>query len=301
MSRSARTPAFHETRRRFQDAVLATARQKGFNEGLVEKDYYCSLVLAQLAHGDGLPLVFKGGTAFSKVYLDFYRLSEDLDFVIPVTDGTTKSERSQAAGPIGEAVAALATIPGVTLATPLTGHNQSRQYIAVLQYESVVGNPGAQIKVEVGLREPVLREVRTGEVRTLLADPFTDKAAVAPFAMRVLAIEEASAEKVRAALTRREPAIRDFYDLGQLAERSAVDLLSPDVLELVAAKLRVAGTPAPDISPERLTVLKDQLQTHLRPVLPGRQFEAFDLGRSINLLRRILAALDTAAAGTELD
>jgi predicted nucleotidyltransferase component of viral defense system len=32
-------------------------------------------------------LVFKGGTCLAKVYADFYRLSEDLDFVIPMATG----------------------------------------------------------------------------------------------------------------------------------------------------------------------------------------------------------------------
>jgi predicted nucleotidyltransferase component of viral defense system len=296
MSSRAIQAAFHENPGRFRDAVLATARQTGFNEGLVEKDYYCSLVLARLAEGDSLPLVFKGGTAFSKVYLGFYRLSEDLDFIIPVTDGMTRAERSRAAGPTREAVDALATIPGMAVETPLTGHNQSRQYIAVLHYESAVGHSGAQVKVEVGLREPLLRDAPAGEVRTLLTDPFTGRPGVEAFTVRVLAIEEAAAEKVRAALTRREPAIRDFYDLGQLAERRAVEFLAPGVLELVAAKLRVGGTPTPDISPARLAVLEDQVQAELRPVLPRRQFEAFDLGQSVALLRRILAALETPSA-----
>ena len=31
-------------------------------------------------------LVFKGGTCLSKVHADFYRLSEDLDLIIPVND-----------------------------------------------------------------------------------------------------------------------------------------------------------------------------------------------------------------------
>ena len=49
--------------------------------------------------------------------------------------------------------------------------------------------------------------------RTVLLDPFRNAAAVKPFAVRVLSAREAYAEKLRAALSRRDPAIRDFFDL----------------------------------------------------------------------------------------
>ena len=51
---------------------------------LIEKDYYCSLILNYFFNGD-TSLVFKGGTCLSKVYVDFYRLSEDLDLIITVS------------------------------------------------------------------------------------------------------------------------------------------------------------------------------------------------------------------------
>jgi hypothetical protein len=45
----------------FREALIMTQQQYGFPERLIEKDYFCSLLLELLnsAHGD---LVFKGGT-----------------------------------------------------------------------------------------------------------------------------------------------------------------------------------------------------------------------------------------------
>ena len=52
---------------------------------LIEKDYFCTvLLLDHLCHGGGEDLVFKGGTCLTKVHSELYRLSEDLDYTIPV-------------------------------------------------------------------------------------------------------------------------------------------------------------------------------------------------------------------------
>ena len=49
---------------------------------LFEKDYFCSVLLADLRVAFQQGLVFKGGTSLTKVYAEFYRLNEVLDFVI---------------------------------------------------------------------------------------------------------------------------------------------------------------------------------------------------------------------------
>ena len=78
----------HEDQAFFREAVRFTARMRGFSPGLVEKDYFCTLLLAYLTQR--VPdLVFKGGTCLSKVHTDFFRLSEDLDFTIPTRLGST--------------------------------------------------------------------------------------------------------------------------------------------------------------------------------------------------------------------
>ena len=68
----------HEDTRQFRDALEHTASTRGFSPLLIEKDYYCSLMLNELAGAFQHGLVFKGGTALSKVHTDFYRLSVSL-------------------------------------------------------------------------------------------------------------------------------------------------------------------------------------------------------------------------------
>lgn len=56
--------------------VLAKRFTKVKSEELMEKDFYLTILLNELVSEDFL---FKGGTCLSKVYLDYYRLSEDID------------------------------------------------------------------------------------------------------------------------------------------------------------------------------------------------------------------------------
>src|SRR6516164_8472366 len=90
---------YHEDRRLFREALLFTESSTGFSARLIEKNYYCSLVLQDLAELFGQGLVFKGGTCLSKVYMEFYRLSEDLDFVVSVGVDASATTRRKAASP----------------------------------------------------------------------------------------------------------------------------------------------------------------------------------------------------------
>jgi len=67
----------HEDRAMFLEAVNFTTAQTGFSPRLIEKDYFCTVLLQYLATSG--VLVFKGGTCMAKVHAEFYRLSEDLE------------------------------------------------------------------------------------------------------------------------------------------------------------------------------------------------------------------------------
>lgn len=61
-----------------------TSLKTGYSSVVIEKDYYCSLILQEIFSHPEIQkcLVFKGGTLLSKAYLDFFRMSEDLDFSV---------------------------------------------------------------------------------------------------------------------------------------------------------------------------------------------------------------------------
>jgi predicted nucleotidyltransferase component of viral defense system len=280
----------HEDVDFFREAVLYTAGATGFSAALVEKDYFCSVLLAYLYQHEETPLAFRGGTSLGKIYGDFYRLSEDLDFVISMASDALRSQRRKAILPIKEVVSKIPNeIPIFGLSEGLRGYNNCKQYIGYVTYGSKVdiSDESAKIKIEVGLREELLVPPARGKVRTLLMNPFTKKPAVPEFTVTALALEEAYAEKMRAALTRREPAIRDFYDIDFAATRLSLDLKSSRFIGLVTEKLKAPDNDPMDISPSRREILQTQLDTQLKPVLRPQDFERFDLDRAFKLLTAI--------------
>lgn len=89
--------------------VRTLARQDGVTAGLAEKNYVNSWVLYAL-YTDSFDdaLVFKGGTALSKLYFpDVWRFSEDLDF-------TATAPRSDLVDDLAAALTAIEASSGIS-------------------------------------------------------------------------------------------------------------------------------------------------------------------------------------------
>ena len=276
----------HEDKDFFREAVLFTAGQTGLNANLIEKDYYCTVLLQYLYRQPDSPLIFRGGTCIGKVYADFYRLSEDLDFLIAMPPEASISVRRKRIAPLKDWVSQISE--AVSVFTPpdaFTGHNSSRQYVAYVTYPSIfLSEEPSHIKIEVGLRETPLMPPLQMNARTLLLNPFTRKSLVTDIDVITLTMEEAIAEKLRAALTRLEPAIRDFFDIDYLVSQRKIDLTDQHLLQLVAKKLKIPENPPVDLSSARKDKLKTQINTELKPVLRSSDFESFNLERAFGLV-----------------
>jgi predicted nucleotidyltransferase component of viral defense system len=273
----------HEDRDWFLEAVNFTAAQTGFSPRLIEKDYFCTVLLQYLAKAG--VLVFKGGTCLAKVHGEFYRLSEDLDFVIPMPCEAKPVERKVQAAGAKKAVADLAERLAVfRVIEPLAGANRSTQYVAVIGYDSLLGGQQDTIKIEIGLREPLLMPAFGGAARTMLLDPVSGQPMIPQVALPCISRIEAFAEKSRAALSRREVAIRDFYDLDYAVRRLSLLPQDPALIELVRQKLAMPGNGPADVSESRLVVLWRQLEPQLKPVLRSEDFAQFDLERAFQIV-----------------
>lgn len=281
----------HEDPAFFREAVNFTAAQTGFASRLIEKDYFCSVILQHLAVA-APELVFKGGTCLAKVHVGFYRLSEDLDFVIPTPVDATRADRSRRAAASKGAVATIREqLPRLRVMTALTGANDSSQYTAVIGYTSLLGPQEEPVEIEVGLREPLLTPAIRGEAQTLMLDPISGSPLAPALPVPCLSREEAMAEKLRAALSRREAAIRDFYDVDHAVRRLGIRVRDRELVELVREKLAVPGNEPVDVSAGRLAALKPQIESRLRPVLRDRDFVEFDLDRAFATVAEVAAAL----------
>lgn len=275
----------------FREAVNYTSAETGFASRLVEKDYYCSVLLQHL-DGAGCGLVFKGGTCLAKVHAGFYRLSEDLDFTIPTPVAASRAMRSRRATASKIAVAGIEKLlPPLRVVTALTGANDSTQYNAVVAYRSFLDGREDAVKIEVGLREPLLAPAVRVPALTLLLDPISGLPAVPALTLQCLSREEAMAEKLRAALSRREAAIRDFFDVDYAVRLLDVQATGAELVELVRGKLAVPGNDPVDVSPARLASLRPQLDSQLRAVLRSQDFAAFDLERAFATVGEVAAAL----------
>ena len=274
-----------------REAIRFTGEETGFAPRLIEKDYFNSVILEALAEAD-VPLVFKGGTCLAKVYSGFFRLSEDLDFSIPTGLDSTRGARSRAIIPVKAIVDTLPTrIPGFELLVPLQGHNASTQYNATLGYRSLLAPRTETIAIEIGLREPTLTPPERAQVHTVLLHWVQGGALLETFPARCLSYSEAMAEKLRAALSRQEVAIRDFFDIDHAVRVAGLDVADADLVRLLRTKLAVPGTGALNVSPERLEDLRQQVDANLRPVLRPREFDLFEVNRAFGIIRGVAERL----------
>jgi len=166
------------------------------------------------------------------------------------------------------------------------GYSNNTQYIAEVSYASVVNiaEETSKIKIEVGLRENLLLSPVRIKARTLLINPFSRKPAVSDIYLSALQREEAYAEKVRAALTRKDVAIRDFFDIDYAIKNLQLNLNDSRTFKLIIEKLKVPGNLPIDISLSRKDELRSQLNTRLKPVLRQVDFENFDLERAYGIV-----------------
>ena len=279
----------------FVEAIRFTAAETGFAARLIEKDYFCSLVLEYLAGADDA-LVFKGGTCLAKVHAGFYRLSEDLDFAIPMPIDATRQDRSHRAVGTKQAVAELPrALAGMRVVESLRGANNSLQYIGSVAYRSLLSHQQERITIEVGLREPLVMAPELGLVRSILLDPISRQPMISPIRVRCLSVKEAFAEKFRAALSRREAAIRDFFDIDYAVRTLGVRPNDAEFMTLVRMKLAVPGNDPVNVSAERLVFLRQQIAPQLRPVLREQDFREFDLDRAFGIVADVANRLSERA------
>jgi predicted nucleotidyltransferase component of viral defense system len=276
----------------FREAVNYTVARTGFSARLVEKDYFATVMLSFLADHAGDKLVFKGGTCLSKVHASFYRLSEDLDFMISLPVDAGRTQRRHAAAAVKNAIALVgAHLPALAVVEPLIGANDSTQYNGAVCYVSPTSGQPENLLIEVSVREPLLRPAFHGFARTILQDPISGNPMIGDLALPCIGLEEAMAEKFRAALSRRDAAIRDFYDLSHAAWHLGLDFSGRQFLDLVRRKLAVPGNPPVDVSKEKLANLRRQKDARLRMVLRDPEFRSFDIDQAFQMVAEIAGQL----------
>jgi hypothetical protein len=96
----------HENKEDFENLISLTADYLEIPEVFIEKDYWVTYILYNLANSDYKDeMVFKGGTSLSKAYKLIDRFSEDVDLVMMNIEGKTKNQKRNLLSKIPKAIA----------------------------------------------------------------------------------------------------------------------------------------------------------------------------------------------------
>lgn len=276
---------------RLQDLIPAIAGKMKFRPAIVEKDYYLTVILNNIDNLLSDKIVFKGGTLFNKVHLNYHRLSEDLDFTY-LSELTVRSQRSKAINPIRDKMPSFLKALGLTSDNPRgEGFNNSTQYVFKLQYPSLITAKNENVKIEIFLRQHPLDKPVYNEIKHFYQDPFSGENLIPMGKVLSLSFNEAVAEKLKAAISRKDAAIRDYYDLWHIAE-NGFDFFNASFIRIFKRKLSDEGYQGDfrrncGLNEDQLAGLRNQVDLHLLPVI--RAGEQFDLQKTLKRFNQILS------------
>ncbi|PIZ16754.1 hypothetical protein COY52_06205 [Candidatus Desantisbacteria bacterium CG_4_10_14_0_8_um_filter_48_22] len=283
-------------RENLRELIPAIASKYNFRQGIIEKDYYLTIILNNIELLLSNKLIFKGGTLLNKIHLNYHRLSEDLDFTYFGGETlNTRSQRSKAIVPIRERMSEFLKQLGLKSEKPKgEGFNNSTQYIFYVTYPSFITARDENIKIEVSLRQPPMDKPVHNTVKHFYQDPFTGDNLIPNNKILSLSFNEAVAEKLKAAITRKDKAVRDYYDLWHIAQ-SGFDFQNEKFIELLKKKLSNEGYHGDfrhdfGLNEGTVNLLHRHIETDLTPVI--RLNEQFDLDRVFGKFNEILKSMD---------
>jgi len=286
----------HKDKDKFSDMIYRLVNETGFPAQLLEKDYYLTLVLSKIKDMSS-DLIFKGGTCLNKVYYNYYRLSEDLDFSMKLPEYvTTRGNRRKCIQPIKDNIETYAEQFGLKIEDKdKAGRNVSKQYAYHLIYKSALRSQEMKIKFEIGLRFNPILDTETREVKHKFLHPFTGEPLFDGGSVNCLSLKEIVSEKLRAAAIRQIIAPRDFYDLDFIV-RQGFDLSDKQVLNLFVKKLE-EDSGDPDLAKYKINLgrsdkeikdMKSRIENELFDVLTVNERENFDLDTALKRINKVM-------------
>jgi len=282
----------HDDKQNFLKALEITSAQTGFPLLLLEKDYYLTIVLSGMDHLSE-NLIFKGGTCLNKIYYSYYRLSEDLDFIMRLpSEKLSRAGKRKLIKPVKDNILSYVNSYDMTIDdVDNTGRNISSQYIFCIDYDSAVLGNKQSIKLEIGLRFNPILSVSRQKVSHKFLHPFTKEPLFDAGHVNCLALKELVAEKMRATATRLTIAPRDFYDISFLI-KAGFDFQDEQLWQLFKRKLSEDGF-EPDIAKYRVNMgrsrdeiaeMSSRIEAELLDILTPNERKTFDLNKSLHLI-----------------
>lgn len=286
----------HQDKDKFLDTIYRLVKETGFPAQLLEKDYYLSLVLSRVRELSR-DLIFKGGTCLNKIYYEYYRLSEDLDFSMRLPQyEATRSQRRKCIQPVKNNIEQFANQLGMQIDdSDEPGRNESKQYVYYLIYRSALRPIEMKINFEIGLRFNPIEKIVNKPVKHKFLHPFTGEPLFDGGKVNCLSLNEVVSEKLRAAALRSPIAPRDFYDIDFIL-RNGFDLANKKVMKLVEKKITEDGGDA-DLSKyqhnlgrsdEEIGDMRSRIKNELFDVLTPGERKEFDLDEALARINKVM-------------
>lgn len=218
----------HDNVKEFLELIESASAVSRIQEDLIEKDYYVSLILAEIAANSELA-VFKGGTSLSKAHHAVNRFSEDIDIAFCGHIGASRRKKLKY-----NVIAPIATKLGLTI----TNFEKTQSDRDINNYTFAyrqLCNSSAQVVPEVRLETsmvtesfPVVELPIENYIASYASNVDVEKYGLQPFQMKVQSLERTFVDKIfaicdyyLAGKTRRLS--RHLYDLHKLYPRIAFD------------------------------------------------------------------------------
>lgn len=206
----------HTDRELFEQVVLRTAEYLKIDAGIVEKDYYVTLMLKEIALT--VPdLVFKGGTSLSKCHKVISRFSEDIDLTVEYENKPSERKRKSLKKSIVAAIEKLGLV--LINQDEIKSRREFNKY--VVDYPSVFTQAGLknhlQIETMIKIKAYPNQEMEAASlIYDYLAnegyDKLIDEYELAPFTVKVQSAERTFIDKVFA--------LADYYLSDKITEHS---------------------------------------------------------------------------------
>ena len=175
------------------DLINEIAVKQGFESNLMLKDFYLTAILYLIRDIKGI--YFKGGTAIHKIFLNYARLSEDVDLTL------TRN--------IKEVIKEITKIlEGSGLFEKITKDKDVEGFTRLVAHYKGFSNEDGVVFIDLNQRAKLLMSTEKHEIRHFYKENIPN------FSIQTLAKEEMIAEKVAAAIGRNQP--RDHYDIYML-------------------------------------------------------------------------------------
>mgnify|MGYP003999819895 CR=1 FL=1 len=254
-------PQYENIEKNYFLEILNFSNKKNFDLIKLEKDFLLTLILIKF--GKLFPdLIFKWGTCLNKIYFPYFRLSEDLDFVINHDWG--RASRRTLVKKIEKSFIEELELLWITLESKKKV-DKYRIAMWTFNYDSVVNGRNQTIKIDVSIKNNLQLTPISWKIQSIFQDHILEEHLFDKHSINCIDIRESTAEKLRAWLTRNIPAIRDFFDIWYIKNNSEFDFTSKEFLDLVYIKLDEANFEY-TLENKKEKLFK-QIQTDLVPVL----------------------------------